>query len=402
VHFDPILALFAPLWLVWPSPELLLVVQACAIASAAWPVYRLAAKHLRFEYGGLGFAVAYLALPALGWMTLFDFHPVALATPLLLWAIWFLDEDRLVPFAVCALLAVTTKEHVGLALAGIGLWYAWSHRRRAVGVGIAVFGLAVSAFALWVVIAHFNPQGVSPFANRYDAVGGGPEGIVKTLFTNPHDIYSALAERHDLFYLWQLTFPLAGLFLLAPLLLVAAAPELLLNMLSSVQTQTSIHYQYSATAIAILTAAAIFGAARLRRSPALVGAIAAGASIVAASLWGPLPWANLFRDGSGMPLETFRKSAHDRVADRAVALVPDGVVVSASNSLGAHLSARRRILSFPHVRDAEWIVIDTKHPGYVDLSRTFHNRAVARVRRSPRFRLVFSEDGVSVYRARGA
>src|SRR5690349_15769288 len=31
-HFDPILAAFAPLWLVWPSPDLLLVTQAVAVA----------------------------------------------------------------------------------------------------------------------------------------------------------------------------------------------------------------------------------------------------------------------------------------------------------------------------------------------------------------------------------
>src|SRR4029078_347249 len=31
-HFDPILAAFAPLWLVWPSPDMLLVSQAAAIA----------------------------------------------------------------------------------------------------------------------------------------------------------------------------------------------------------------------------------------------------------------------------------------------------------------------------------------------------------------------------------
>ena len=31
-HFDPILVLFAPLWWLWPSPELLLVVQAVAVA----------------------------------------------------------------------------------------------------------------------------------------------------------------------------------------------------------------------------------------------------------------------------------------------------------------------------------------------------------------------------------
>jgi len=32
-HFDPILAAFAPLWWIWPSAEMLLVVQAVVVAS---------------------------------------------------------------------------------------------------------------------------------------------------------------------------------------------------------------------------------------------------------------------------------------------------------------------------------------------------------------------------------
>src|SRR5262249_41450766 len=44
-HVDPILVAFAPLWWLWPSPDLLLVVQAVAIALGAPAVYRLARKH---------------------------------------------------------------------------------------------------------------------------------------------------------------------------------------------------------------------------------------------------------------------------------------------------------------------------------------------------------------------
>ena len=49
-HFDPILAALAPLWWVWPTPELLLVVQAVAVALGAMPVYWLARKHFDSEW----------------------------------------------------------------------------------------------------------------------------------------------------------------------------------------------------------------------------------------------------------------------------------------------------------------------------------------------------------------
>ena len=45
-HFDPILAALAPLWLAWPSPDMLVTVQAIAVALGALPVFWLARKHL--------------------------------------------------------------------------------------------------------------------------------------------------------------------------------------------------------------------------------------------------------------------------------------------------------------------------------------------------------------------
>src|SRR5262245_45530365 len=109
-HFDPILVVFAPFWRLWPSPDQLLVVQAVAVALGALPVYWLARKHLHDDRAALGFGLAYLLYPATQWLVLNEFHPVAFACPLLLFAIWYLDEDRLVPFAIFALLASTTKE----------------------------------------------------------------------------------------------------------------------------------------------------------------------------------------------------------------------------------------------------------------------------------------------------
>src|SRR5687768_5164713 len=91
-HFDPILAALAPLWWLWPSPELLLAVQAVAVGAGALAVHKLAVKHLGPGRPAAALALAYLLLPSVQWLVLSDFHPVSLATPLLLWAWWFLDE----------------------------------------------------------------------------------------------------------------------------------------------------------------------------------------------------------------------------------------------------------------------------------------------------------------------
>src|SRR5207237_10273058 len=97
-------------------------------------------------------------------------------------------------------------------------------------------------------------------------------------------------------------------------------------------------------------------------------------------------------------------SAHDRIAARALRLVPDGAVVSATNTLGAHLSARRRILSFPRLGDATWAAVDATRPSYLDPSSGRRRAAVAlaRFRRDPRWRLVYARNGVLIYRRAGS
>lgn len=366
-HFDPILVLLAPLWLAWPSPEALLVLQAVALALGAVPVFALARRRLGSDGPALALAVAYLLVPALGWTALADFHPVALATPLLLAAFLFLDEGRLAAFAVAAGLAMATKEHVGLAVAGLGLWDALARGRRREGAAIAAVGTAVSLAATLVVVPWFRPEQAASFAGR---------------------IESPALEPRDLEYLLSLLAPLAFLPLAAPLAALGAVPELTLNLLSKTETQTSIRHHYSAVALVFLAAAAVLACVRVRHGPAA----AVVAALAGALLLGPLV--------PGRIAAPIRPDRHDAAAADAVALVPDEAVVTATNGLGAHLSTRRRILSFPLLADAGWAAVDAADPSVLDRARDERafTAALARLRADRRWRVVFARDGVLVLR----
>jgi len=402
-HVDPILVAFAPLWWIWPSAAMLVAAQAVAIALGALPVFWLARKHLGSEQAALGLALAYLLYPAVQWLTLNEFHPVALACPLLLFAFWYLDEDRLAAFAVFAVLAALTKEEIPLVIAGMGIWYAVSRPRWWVGGVIAVLGVCLTAISVELVLPHFNEGASSSFYGRYGELGHSPGGILRTVVTDPGKVLSTVFDRDGVHYLLDLLVPLLLLGVAAPIVLLAALPELGLNLLSATDTQQSIHHHYTAGLIPPVIAATVLGAARVTRSrperrvPLAMALVAV--MVVANVVLGAVP---LWRDVPGG--QTYRAYAshvetHDRVTDRALRLIPDGAVVSATNSLGSHLSGRRRFLSFPHIRDAQWIAADVTQPGYAD---RWDPEAMAdslvRLRRNPSWRLVFSEDGVLVFK----
>ena len=364
-HFDPILALLAPLWLLWPSPELLLVVQAAAVAAGALPVFWLARAHFDSEQPAAALAVAYLLYPPVQWLTASDFHPVSLACPLLLFAWWFLDQRQLLPFALCAAAALATKEHVGLTIAAMGVWYAIRYRAPRTGAAIALTAGSIALLATLAVVPHFAPAGISAFESRYD---------------------SPSLDGRDLSYLTALFLPLGLLPLAAPLALIPALPELGLNLLSSTITQTSVKTHYAATAIPALIAAAVYGAARVGERAGYVAALAALAGAIALGPVGRI-------DIDAGP--------HDAAARRALAVVPDSVPVSATNALGAHLSDRPRIFSFPVIREAEWVAVDSTRLTFLDSLQSQRSLpALSALRRDPAWRLVFDEDGVLVFRRR--
>jgi uncharacterized membrane protein len=362
-HFDPVLALLAPLWWLWPDPELLLVVQAGAVASGALPLFWLARKHVGSDRAAAALAVAYLLSPPVQWLTVSDFHPVALACPLLLFAWWHLDAGRLWAFALFAAAAIATKEHVGLAVAALGVWYAVRHRRPRVGAAIAAIAGAAALVAALVVVPQFAPTGVSAFESRYE---------------------SPSLDRRDLSYLASLMLPLGLLPVTGPLALLVALPELGLNVFSSTVTQTSVRTHYAATAAPALLAATVFGVARLG---ARFAYIAASAALAGTVMLGPL---------GRVPI---RADSHDAAARRGLTLVPGGAPVSATNSLGAQLSERRRIFSFPVLREAEWVVVDERRLTFFDSLGPGRARPhLDALHHDPNWKRVFAEDGILVFR----
>ena len=237
-----------------------------AVATGAVPVYLLGRRHLESDWAAAGFALAYLLHPATQWLVLDDFHPVALATPLLLWAFWFLDSERLVPFALTAGAACLTKEQIGLVVAAMGVWYALRPGRAAGGPRdrrgrddrVASSPCPSSCRTSRRAAARRSPGGTSPSAgrragwprprSRTPARSSAPRATAATSPTSATSSCRSSACRS-----------------LAPLAALTALPELALNLLSDTRTQTSIHFHYTAGAIPGLMVAAVLGAARLRR-----------------------------------------------------------------------------------------------------------------------------------------
>jgi uncharacterized membrane protein len=150
-HFQPIVALVAPFFRLFPTPATLLVAQALLTAVSVVPVCRAARARLGTGVSRM-IGVAYGFSWGLQQMIIFDFHEIAFAVPLLACSLSALVRRRPRAAAAWALPLVFVKEDQGLTVAAIGLVMialaagAWVRRRRErpAGSRVAVAGPAVA------------------------------------------------------------------------------------------------------------------------------------------------------------------------------------------------------------------------------------------------------------------
>lgn len=218
-HFTPILVLLLPFYALWPSPEILLILQSLFLALAAWPIYKIALKIYSEElatknpvaqytgqndYGvirhsgtsqdkthilALVTALLWLINPSVHNANLFEFHFISLL-PFLFFSLFyyylkietyprkklflcpdFVEGSRLRrSFFALMLLCLMIREDIVFIILLFLILATLSHLKhkpmlRLLGYGwLIAFGwLVISS----LVIKHFSPSGSSPFIYYY-------------------------------------------------------------------------------------------------------------------------------------------------------------------------------------------------------------------------------------------
>ncbi|MEA3375497.1 MAG: DUF2079 domain-containing protein [Chloroflexota bacterium] len=155
-HVRPILLLIAPVYRLWPDPRLLLILQSLALGLAAVPLHWIAHAQTNDRRAASIVAACYLAYPAMGFLNLVDFHPIALSIPLLFLAYWALEEKRMVLFWIAVVLALSTKEELVVPLGVWGVVNLLRKEKRGVGLGLVALSAAWAMVSFGVIIPTFN------------------------------------------------------------------------------------------------------------------------------------------------------------------------------------------------------------------------------------------------------
>ncbi len=265
-HVQPYLPLLSLLYLVVPSPYVLLAFQSLVLGLSAWPLYSLARRKFDSPAIGLAFAFCILAYPPLGFLNRFDFHAEVIAVPLLIAAYERIDANDLKVAGLFLGLALLGKENIGLSVATFGFVVALYHKHWGFGLTWTGVGLAYFLVTLFVIIPVFREAPAGAFA-RYHWLGDAPPRMLWTLISRPFFVLEKLTVTRHFLTLWELLAPFAFVPLLGFPLLIPAIPTLVYNFMSDWPSQTTVYYQYMAPVIPFVGIAGVLGLQRLAANP---------------------------------------------------------------------------------------------------------------------------------------
>jgi uncharacterized membrane protein len=371
-HFEPIVALLAPLYLLHPAAQTLIVLGGLVVASGAIPLYLFARRKLG-EAPAVALALAYLAYPPLSEVALFDFHAVELAIPVSLWLLYALECGAMRTYYVFAVLLLLLREDMGLVLASVGIYAlaAGGQARRAVALrtlSLSIVGLVVGHFA-----ASGGVSGV--FGDLVSTFTVGPRRALRpaTIPELPMALARRLLSEAKALHLAELLVPLFVLPLFGPgrvLLLYGGA----LTFLAAVPysgTKDAYEAALVVPFLFVLTVNALGRAMQGELAPARGSGEAFGkalafgvfsACVLAGVSLGPFGKSEVFRVGPRV-LERQPTSAQislDSELQKLARSWPRGAKVAASNAVLPHLGRASHLYTLDDRAQSDYVVASMK------------------------------------------
>ena len=305
----------------------------------------------------------------------FDYHDNVVATMFVPWLIRYILQKKWSQVWIWAFIIFISKENMSLWLAfvfgGIGIW---KFRDKVIRNQMILAGI-VSIFYFVIVMKFIMPAFANPgkeYAHfLYKSLGTTPKEILYNLFWNPKYLLSLLFENHltndaynglktELHFMVLLSGGIA--FFYKPQFFIMLIPIYAQKLFHSSFIKWGISYQYSIEFAPILTLAFFYWITQLqisekqKRNILILGTIVC-LSVTISSLYNrKSKWYDKHSHNFLIASHYSRGFSVQNVYAE-LEKIPKDAKVSAQNMIIPHLALREDIYMYPHVNDADYIVL---------------------------------------------
>ncbi len=342
-HFSPSIFLLSPIYFFWSSPIVILLTQSVLISLGAYPIYKIGLEKTKNFALSLSIAFSYLMFWGIHNAIAFDFHPLALAAPLLAFMVWFYEQKRYLSFYLAMVVFAGLQENYLIFLAAFGVFLALGYKDYIRGIVITIVASLLFALLIFVAIPHY-------FGGSYFYL---PSGATSS-FTPTTLVQNFVNEPEKREVIWFTFAPFAFLPLLSPPHLLLFFEEFAGRFLLNNPNWWGLGYHYNALLATLSTLATI---EVVKKFPKKTYRYMSLYLIVAAlaSYWYIQP------DTIKVLQSSFWNLSYGDSIRALVQQIPNDASVAAGNNIGAQLSGRNEVYFISNCLDENSTVrVDSK------------------------------------------
>jgi uncharacterized membrane protein len=430
-HFTPLIYIFAVPFLFGFGPIGMLVLQFLFLMSSVPLLYMYSKKVTGSTHEALAIACLLPLYPTFQYIGLYEFELLRFALPALLLLFYMLETRNEAGYWLALALALLIREEVALTTALVGLYALIFRREVKLGVITMVVSVAYFLVVFELVMPHFrHGTGGHVAAYWFAQVGSTPGELLKNMVLHPLNVLRVMASPVKLGNLVLYLLPLAFIPLLGWELLLIAAANVGLNLLSGATEHTSYVLYYLTPTIAVIFVAFVHGFVRLKNFLARRRAVAGQAgdallvpvylALLSANLFfGPSPISLQFwlPNYSVAPFRTlnfhvshYRMKPDDSALREVAAMVPLDGRVSAEQHIIPLLYKVATIKVFPDTSGVDYVLMNKNRvektgigtvPGSWDGLRQHPQYYYDWIEKNPAWRVAVQRGGIFLYVRRG-
>lgn len=398
-HFDPILALIAPLYWFYPKAEVLIIVQALVLVLGAIPLYMLSYQVFKNKLYALAISAMYLVYYPMHYTAIADFHAVTLSSTFVLCMFYFAELKRFKMSIFFIVLLWMTKENTPLLTFFFGMYHLLFKKNRMFGATLMITSVLLFIAVIKIIIPSFRISDAH-FAGGY---------YTTDLIENMRRTFNDQTGR----YIVSLLSPVLFISLLSPIHFLIALPEYALNILSKNSNMRVLNYHYTALITPFIFISLLYGLENARKSIKKISSKNIYPHIFFVLFLCSLAF---FMHKSPVISSQYhinnKKSAI--IAEWQKTLDDDEIPVSATGHLSPYFSGRHYFYNFlfdfaysvqgysdadikalaHHYRMADYVLIQESEVEDNEMTEYYYYE----LRRDPLFEKVFDEEGIEVYK----
>ncbi|MBR6873298.1 MAG: DUF2079 domain-containing protein [Ruminococcus sp.] len=354
VHFSPVYYLILPLYMLFPNPCFLLIVQVLIVESGIIPLLLICKNHSLSDKCCCAFTVIYALYPCFSGGCFFYLHENNFLAPLLLWFVYFSEKKKTVPQVLFLLLVLSVKEDAFIYVIFAAAFFMASQKSFK-----RYLPMIIGSVIYFVIVTYaLSNYGDGVMTGRYDNYiydqSGSLITALKAVIKNPVYVLSQCFTESKLLFILNMLVPLAFLPLLTkkPSRYLLLVPFLLINLMTEYKYQSDIGFHYCFGSGTLLIYLSVINYADLKK-PKLLLFAAFTSLIVYVGIYSPR---NTY-------LKSYENQTREREAiDTALSLIPEDASVSASTFFIANLSDRSELYQLETTKQTtEYYAIDLRY-----------------------------------------